>query len=162
MVVVETCNMSAMSLTLKSNERSKRSCSSGISIVGLPRNDLERCSNRFSSSSEIKMAARSCNITSASLGGKRSATNSGGSRNKAMGGGGYIGGAAYFGARSFPPPPPGLRLPKARIIKFMNFNAGICSPYSFRQRGGGGGVRNYIERSSMATDLNFSGCHYIN
>ena len=26
-------------------------------------------------------------------------------------------------------------LPKARIIKFMNFNGGICSPYSF-------GVRN--------------------
>ena len=53
-------------------------------------------------------------------------------------------------------------LPKARIIKFMNFNGGICSPYSFRPPGGGGGVRRYIERSSMATDLNFSGYHYIN
>ena len=57
-------------------------------------------------------------------------------------------------------------LPKARIIKFINFNGGICSPISFRPPGGGGGggggVRNYIERSSMATDLNFSGCHYIN
>ena len=57
-------------------------------------------------------------------------------------------------------------LPKARIIKFMNFNGGICSPYSFRPPGGGGGggggVRNYIARSSMATDLNFSGCHNIN
>ena len=50
-------------------------------------------------------------------------------------------------------------LPKARIIKFMNFNGGICSPYSFLPPGG---VRNYIERSSMATDLNFSGCHNIN
>ena len=48
-----------------------------------------------------------------------------------------------------PPPPPsgaaegvydlGGGLPKARIIKFMNFIAGICSPYSFRQPGGGGG-----------------------
>ena len=28
-------------------------------------------------------------------------------------------------------------LPKARIIKFMNFNGGICSPYSFRPPGGG-------------------------
>ena len=28
--------------------------------------------------------------------------------------------------------------------------------------GGGGGGNNYIERSSMATDLNFCGCHYIN
>ena len=53
-------------------------------------------------------------------------------------------------------------LPKARIIKFMNFNGDICSPYSFRPPGGGGGVRNYIERSSMATDLNFSGCPNIN
>ena len=31
-----------------------------------------------------------------------------------------------------------------------------------RRGGGGGGGNNYIERSSMATDLNFSGCHYIN
>ena len=48
-------------------------------------------------------------------------------------------------------------LPKARIIKFMNFNGDICSPYSFRPPGGGG-----YERSSMATDLNFSGCPNIN
>ena len=46
----------------------------------------------------------------------------------------------------------------------MNFNGGICLPYSFRPPGGGGGGggNNYIERFSMATDLNFSGCHYIN
>ena len=46
-------------------------------------------------------------------------------------------------------------LPKARIIKFMNFNGAFV--FSFA-----GGVRNFIERSSLATDLNFSGCHNIN
>ena len=43
----------------------------------------------------------------------------------------------------------------------MNFNGGIC-PFVHRGGGGGGGVGNFIERSSLVTDLNFSGCHNIN
>ena len=52
-------------------------------------------------------------------------------------------------------------LPKARIIRFMNFNGGHLFTIFFSSAVGGG-VRYYIERSSMATDLNFSGCHNIN
>ena len=33
-------------------------------------------------------------------------------------------------------------------IKFMNFNGGICSPYSFRQPGGGGGGGGGLEITS--------------
>ena len=67
----------------------------------------------------------------------------------------YWRGGIFWSALLPPPPPPlsgaaegiydwgggggGGGLPKARIIKFMNFNGGICSPYSFRQPGGGGG-----------------------
>ena len=62
---------------------------------------------------------------------------SGGSWNKAMGGGGgrlYWRGGIFWSALLSPPPPQGRR---KDIIKFMNFNGGICSPYSFRPPGGG-------------------------
>ena len=88
------------------------------------------------------------------------ATSSGGSRNKAMGGAVILEGRHIL-ERALAPPPPsppqgrrkvymigggGGGLPKAKIIKFMNFNGGICSPYSLLSSagvgggGGGGGV----------------------
>ena len=62
-----------------------------------------------------------------------------------------------------PPPPPseaaegiydwgGGGLPKARIIKFMNVNGGICSPYSFRQPGRGGGGDKKLHRAVFYGD----------